>query len=82
VEDEWAFARVAQVNGDDPSEKEVVISTGVDGLELAFYRRQGARRERGARLAVPAAQRVEGRETAGALGGGEEPAQALLVGGE
>jgi hypothetical protein len=39
VEDEWAFARVAQVHDDNPPEKEVVISAGVDGLELALYRR-------------------------------------------
>jgi hypothetical protein len=82
VKDEWAFARVAQVDGDNSPEKEVVIPAGVDGLELALYRRQGASRERSARRAISAAQRVEGREAAGALGGGEEPAQALLVGGE
>lgn len=82
MEDQRPLTRIAHVDGDDPPEKEVVVSGGVGALELALYRRQRALRERGARLAVPPAQRAEGGGAAGALGGGEEPAQALLVGGE
>src|SRR5919199_2518421 len=82
VENERTLARIAHMNGNDPSEKEVMITAGVDRLELALYPRQGHRREWSAGPAIPTVEGVEGGETAGAFGGGEEVAQALLVGGE
>ena len=69
VEDQRSLARISGLDGHDAPEEEGVVAAGVDGLELALYRREGARRERGARLPVPAAQGVDGRETAGTLRG-------------
>ncbi len=82
MKNERPLACIAHMNGNDPSEKEVMIPPGVDCLKLTLYRRQGTCRERSACPAVSVVESVDGGETAGAFGGGEEPAQALLVGGE
>jgi hypothetical protein len=82
VKNERSLARITHMNSDDPSEKEVVIAAGVYRLKLALYRCQSTRRERSACAAVSVVEGVNGGETAGAFGGGEEPAQALLIGGK
>ena len=55
VVDERALAGVAQPDGDDPPEEEVVVAAGVDLLQLALDYREGSRGERRAGRAVTAA---------------------------